>query len=534
MGRRGFTVRDLTEILLHWQAGRSIRQIARSLGIDRITVRKYVRWAVSLGYEPGQTQLSAQDWAGVLQEHAPELGSLTRPSVVFAELTRFHEVIVAGLETNCATTVWQRLHDQQGLQASLRSFRRYLHAYMPERCQRVSLTVRRDDPPPGQEAQIDFGYLGLWEDPELGRKRKVWVFCMVLSYSRHLFVHVVTRMDQAAWLQAHADAFAFFGGVPASLVVDNLKPGVLRPDLYDPQLNRGYQELAAYYGCLIDPCRAGHPKDKPRVERVIPYVRDSFFAGRRFDSLGHINQEGWQWCLSVAGMRQHGTTHHRPLEVFQQVEAPTLRPLPAQPFEPVIWTQAKVGPDCHVQVKRALYSIPYSFKERPTVGQTLAVRLSPRTVEFYLDQDLVKTHLRAQAGQRQTDWQDYPPHKADFFQRTPDWCRHQAAAFGPAVTQVVETLLARHQLHFLRQCQGILRLADTYGAQRLNAACQRALAYDDPAYHTIRNILSDGLDVQLLPSVGSAASGPAAGALLHGPDQLFRFDLHCERKDDHG
>jgi transposase len=351
-----------------------------------------------------------------------------------------------------------------------------------------------------------------------------------------MFVYVVTRMDQSHWLQAHLDAFTFFGGVPALLVIDNLKPGVLRADLYDPQLNRGYEELAAYYGILIDPCRAGHPKDKPRVERLMPYIRDSFFRGREFDSLYQINQDSATWCLSVAGTRVHGTTHERPLEVFQHVELAALRPLPAQPFEPVTWTQAKVAPDCHVQVARTLYSIPYRYQGKLTIGQTLGVRLSPHTVEFYLDHDLVKTHLRAKAGQRQTDWNDYPPDKARFFQRTPEWCRTRATQLGPAVAQVVEQLLTHHQLHFLRQCQGIISLAEKYGAPRLNSACRRALDYDDPSYKTIRNILQDGLEgLSTPPSASAQVVDVEAGAYLHGPAQLFNPPLNAnQRKDSYG
>ncbi len=544
MGRRSFTVRDMTEILMHWQAGRSIRQIARSLGVDRSTIRKYVRLASSLGYRPQQTNpsassgqaLSAGEWASILQAHTPELGGPAQRSAVFAEITRYHDAIVAGLETNCATTIWQRLHDEQGLRASLRSFRRYLHEYLPEYGQRVQPTVLRDDPPPGREAQVDFGYLGLWYDPEIGRKRKLWAFCMVLAHSRHMFVSVVTKMDQSAWIQAHVAAFAFFGGTPSVLVIDNLKAGVLRADLYDPQLNRGYEELAAYYGVLIDPCRAGHPKDKPRVERPMPYIRDSFFEGRLFDSLPEINHNAERWCLSVAGMRIHGTTRQRPLEVFHQIEAPTLRPLPPQPFEPVTWTQAKVAPDCHAQVARALYSIPYCYQGKTMLGKTLAVRVSEHTVEFYLDRELVKTHLRAKDRRRQTDWNDYPPEKAHFYQRTPDWCRFQAASLGPTVSHVVEELLSRHKLHYLRQCQGIIGLADKYSAQRLNAACQRALAFDDPAYRTIRNILHDGLEGQIPWSLTTSdPSTPEAGAYLHGPEQLFNPpNQHDERKDVNG
>ena len=133
---------------------------------------------------------------------------------------------------------------------------------------------------------------------------------------------------------------------------------------------------------------------------------------------------------------------------------------------------------------RVLYSVPYRY-----LGQTLAVRVAAHTVEFYLDQELVKTHVRLQDGRRQTDWNDYPPEKAQFFRRTPTGVGLRRASLGPAVAQVVETLLAQHALHYLRQCQGIIRLADKYGPDRLNAACQVALAFGDPAYHTVRNLL---------------------------------------------
>jgi transposase len=515
MVRRSFAVCDIAEILIHWQAGRPLRQIARSLGVDRNTVRKYVALAVGLGYRPGQTNLSSQEWASIVAQHAPELADPAKRSVVFAQIACYHDSITSGLQTNAVATVWQRLHDEQELHASLRSFYRYVDLYLPDHAKRAQLTVLRDDPPPGQEAQVDFGYLGLWHDPELGKPRKLWAFSMVLSYSRHMFVCVVTKMDQEAWIRAHVAAFAFFGGAPAFLVVDNLKPGVLRPDLYDPLVNRGYAELAAHYGVIIDPCRVAKPKDKPRVERTMPYIRDSFFAGRTFASLQEINQAAGKWCLSVAGERIHGTTRQRPLDHFQRTEATALCPLPPQPFEPVTWTQSKVARDCHVQVGRVLYSVPFRY-----VGKTLAARLSERTIEFYLDHALVKTHVRLQDSRRQTDWNDYPAQKARFFQRTPDWCRSQALTLGPAITQVVEELLSLHALHHLRQCQGIIGLAEKYGSGRLDAACRVALAFGDPAYRTVRNLLEKGLEGQSpLPLADSASK--TVGAYLHGPNHLF-------------
>jgi hypothetical protein len=374
------------------------------------------------------------------------------------------------------------------------------------------------------------GYLGLWTDPLCGKARKLWVFSMVLSFSRHMFIYVVSRIDQQSWIEAHVAAFAFFGGVPALLVIDNLKPAVLRPDLYDPQLNRGYAELAAHYGLLIDPCRVRHPKDKPRVERPMSYIRDSFFAGRSFASVSEMNQAGEFWCLSVAGERIHGSTHQRPLERFQRLEAAALRPLPPHPFEAVTWTQAKVARDCHVQVARSLYSVPYRY-----VGRTLAVRIATRTVELYCDELLVKTHLRVAVGHRQTDWQDYPAHKARFFQRSPDWCREQARTMGPAVGQVVGELLTSHALHHLRQCQGIIGLAEKYGAARLDAACRVAIAFGDPAYRTVRNLLEKGLEGQAPLPLPNSSSAAEVAAFLHGPQRLFTAETNTpERKDSHG
>ena len=144
-------------------------------------------------------------------------------------------------------------------------------------------------------------------------------------------------------------------------------------------------------------------------------------------------------------MRVHGTTRLPPLEVFQRVERPTLLPLPTQPFELVTWVQAKVARDCHIQAGSAWYSVPYQYR-----GRTVDVRLTSRLVPCYLQYQLVKTHLRVPKGQRSTDWNDYPPEKAAFFQRTPDWCRTWAGLLGPAVSEAVEAVLEVQALHHLR------------------------------------------------------------------------------------
>jgi hypothetical protein len=262
---------------------------------------------------------------------------------------------------------------------------------------------------------------------------------------------------------------------------------------------------------IIDPARSGKPRDKARIERVIPYIRDSFWSGREFTSLEEINRQAAQWCLKVAGVRDHGTTHQQPLTLFHLTEEKQLKPLPAVPFEIVTWHQAKVALDCHVQVANTLYSVPYRY-----VGKRVDVKLGSRIVEIYLDYELIKTHMRGDRGRRVTDWNDYPPEKAAFFHRTPQWCRHKASQIGQSTRETVESLLNEHALHYLRQCQGILRLVDTYGEERLEQACARANAFGDPSYRTVKTILERGLDKQ--PPIFEPLR--VTGAFLRGPEEL--------------
>ena len=517
MARREFEVCDIVEIYLHWQAGEGVRRIARSLGLDRSTVKKYISPALEAGFKPGEPKTEAE-WIAFIQKTFPEVADPVNRHKVFGEIGCFHDQIEKDLTENKASTVWQRLHDEAGLKASLTSFRRYIRAMMPEAVLAQEITVWRPDLPPGEEAQVDFGYLGKWMDPVTGKARKVWAFVMVLAFSRHMFVKPVFRMDMKTWVECHLLAFEFFGGVTRRISLDNLKGGVLKPDIYDPVLNRDYAGMASHYGALVDPCRQGHPKDKPRVERQFPYVRDSYWRGRDFGSPSHMDSEAVRWCFSVAGKRIHGTTRQRPLEHFECEEKPCLRPLPRERWESATWQTAKIGMDCHGSVARSFYSVPFKY-----AGRTLDVRLTDKTVQFFLGEDLVKTHVRAGdplkmgGGRRKTDLADLPAEKTAFYVRNPEWCVAQAAEIGPAALAAVREVLSVNTLYNLRQAQGIVRLAERYGALRLNAAAERAASFGDPRYMTVKNILEKGLE-RLPSSSGGAAS--ELPAFLHG-DEAF-------------
>src|SRR5712692_1089594 len=267
MARRTFDVIDVTEILMHWHAGRSKNEMAESLGVDRKTLRKYIAPAEAAGIVPGGPAKSEEEWAELVRGWFPQLADTRLRQVTWPAISEHHDYIVEQLKAGVRmSTVHQRLRDEHGLAVSVQGFRRYVTANLPEETRRSQVRVR--DPNPagaGEQAQIDYGQLGRWLDPVTGKLRTVQAFVMVLACSRYMFVRPVLKMDQRAWTECHAGAFAFFAGVPARLVPDNLKTGVDKPDLYDPKLNRSYAELAAHYGCLIDPARSRKPRDKPRV-----------------------------------------------------------------------------------------------------------------------------------------------------------------------------------------------------------------------------------------------------------------------------
>jgi hypothetical protein len=284
---------------------------------------------------------------------------------------------------------------------------------------------------------------------------------------------------------------------------------VTRPDLYDPQINRAYAELADYYGVLIDPARAGKPKDKPRIERPMPYIRDSYWRGREFTSLTHMQDAALVWCTETYGRHHHrGLDGAAPVTVFDAVESQTLAPLPPRPFEPVVYSTGKIAPDCHVKAGKALYSCPWRL-----IGQQVLIRAAGDVVQIFHNDHVVATHVLHLSG-RATNFEHYPPHKTAYTLRTVAWCRTQAEQIGSGAVAVVGELSQVNAVHRLRAIQGIIRLRDRYDDARLDAACARALQVGDPSYRTIKGILAAGTEHDGTPAPARAQ----APAFLRGPD----------------
>ena len=510
-------MRDVTEILVHWYAGRSQNEIAASLGVDRKTIRKYLAPAIAAGMSPGGPPLGQARWAELVGGWFPGLVDARLRQVTWPQVGAHRDYVARMLGSGVSkATIHQRLRDEQGLTASLASFKRWVAANLPEEVHRDRVTVLGDPGVPGESAQIDYGHLGCWVDPRSGKKHRVWAFVMVLVCSRFMFVRPVLRMDQHAWTEAHVEAFAFFEGVPARLVPDNLKTGVDKPDLYDPKINRSYAELAAHYDTLVDPARALKPKDKPRVERPMPYVRDSFWRGREFTSMAQMQAEALIWCREVAGQRAcrplEGAAPAAVFAAIESVEAGGLKPLPHRRFELATWSRAKVGPDIHVKVGSCLYSVPWRH-----IGAQVEARSTHTVVQIFEAGELIATHPRQLRG-KASDLAHYPPEKIAFKMRTPAWCRHRAREIGPSCQAVIAGLLEINALFRLRAAQGVIGLIDKYGPDHLETACARAIEVGDPSYRTIKGILATGAHAR--PAPESTGDGGAA-AHLHGPGQLF-------------
>lgn len=502
---------DFVEMFRHWNAGRSQVQINEALNIDRKTIRKYLAPALAEGLAPSPGEVFDEElWRARIGRWFPELIDPTARALTWPLIAAHHQWITDQLDAPVTVaTIAQRLRDDYHVEVSESTVRRYITTTFAEQRLEDKATVPRGAVEPGSEGQIDYGKLGMWLDPASGRRVAVWVFVMILSCSRALFVQPVLRMDQSSWNASHVAAFEFFGGVPARLVCDNLKTGVTRPDLYDPQINLAYGELAAFYDTLIDPARARKPKDKPRVERPMPYIRDSFFAGRKFTSLAQMQAEAIRWVTDVYGQHKHrGLDGQSPAAVFTAIEADTLMPLPPRPFESVVYSVGRVAPDCHVKAGKALYSVPWRL-----IGQQVTARTTGDVVQILHTGTVVATHVLHLSG-RSTNPEHYPPHKIAHTLHTVTWCRIQAEQIGPGAVAIVAELSAINAIHRLRAIQGIIRLRDTYGDDRLDAACARSLTVGDPNYRTVKGILVAGTEHGDDPP----RHAPIAPAILRGPE----------------
>lgn len=483
MANRRFEMYQYRQVLSRLRLNDSSRAIARSGLMGRTKVEALRRIAHEKGWlDPS---LPLPDDATLAEALRPVTHRPQTQSTVLPYEEQVKNWCRRGVRGTSIYSALVRNHGFCGSYSAVRRFIRHIKEANPD----VTTVLDFD---PGDTAQVDFGRGPRITDVQTGETFKTWVFVMVLAWSRHMYAEIVLDQKVETWLGCHRRAFEWFGGVPARVGIDNLTTAITKACYYDPEVQRAYGELAEGYGFRIAPCPVRDPKKKGRVEAGVKYVKGSFLPLRDFRSLADANKQLGAWALGEAGNRIHGTTHERPLTRFVEVERSFLNPLPATPPELAAWAKLKVHGDCHVQFQKCRYSVPWKL-----VRKELWLRASETTVRIYHEHEMVAVHPRlSRPGSRSTLPEHLPPETQAYLMRDPQWCLKQARAVGPACHTLVEALFSDRVLDNLRAAQGIIRLGERFGITRLEAACQRALAYDSLRYRTVKEILHKGLDQQ--------------------------------------
>jgi transposase len=490
MAFREVTVVQVREALRRWLRGEGERSIARGVGIDRKTARRYVAAAVKLGVQRfgGEEQITDEVLGQIVEEVRPHRPDGHGPA--WRRLEAERPQIEAWVKDDFTVVKIGILLGRQGIVVPHRTLARFA----VERCGagRRHTTVRVDDPPPASELQVDFGRLGLVPD---GDKRRVCHgLIFTACYSRHMFVWPTFRQTTEEVIRGFEAAWSYFGGVFPVVIPDNLSAVVTKAEHTAPCFNDVFLEYAQSRGFVIDPARVATPTDKPRVERVVPYVRSNFFKGEEFKDLADVAVRAEEWCTTTAGLRIHGTTQCRPLESFRVEEQALLLALPCAPFDTPVWSDAKVHRDCHVEVARALYSVSYLLR-----GQTVRARRDTSVVKLYSKGQLVKVHPKVAPGKRSSDPADYPPGKEVYARRDVESLQRRALEIGPAVGAYAAALLdSPLPWTKMRQVYRLLGLAKKWGPVRLDQACRRALD-------------AEAVDVNLVARMLERAREDAAG-----------------------
>tara|TARA_B100001750_G_scaffold81172_1_gene64511 strand:+ start:347 stop:1882 length:1536 start_codon:yes stop_codon:yes gene_type:complete len=478
---------EVEEVIYRWRQGMSTRRIAHTLGIARNTVRRLITQAQQTGLTVESTESDLETLKNNLASlRCQQVKNISKRTAYLYFETHHAQIIQWREMPHMTVSQMIRLFQEKGKKVSETSLRRYLHEHFPV----LPTSTVHLETIPGQQAQVDFGYMGLMFDSLTQRQRKAYAFIMTLSHSRYRFVHFVFGQDIATWIDCHRRAFQFFGGVPLTIMLDNLKAGVIKAHIYDPILNRTYGECERHYGFMCDPNKIKMPRHKGKVERSVSLVRQQILAGRTFKDIIEANSKALQWCREEIATRVCRSTGRTPLDIFENEEKVCLKPLPLKEYEAAHWQELKVHRDHHVVFEGSYYSVPTAY-----IGKKIWLRASLRMIEIYSEHQKIKVHIRSSIrGKWVTDQQDYPESKRLFLENNSKSCLKQAQLVGPFTAQFMEKILEGSTVIGQRKAQAILRLRDHYGHQRLEAACQRSVGFDNFTHMSLKNILNHGLE----------------------------------------
>lgn len=492
-GKR-LSMRKIREVLrLKWGAGLSGRTVAERCGIGRTTAREYVQRAVRAGLSwPLPAELTDAQLEQLLFPPASTVPGCERPLPDWQEV--HDDLRRKGVTLLLLWEEYKAAHPE-GFQYSrfcdlYRAWNRKLPLWM------------RQDHRAGEKLYVDYtGMTTPVTDPKTGEARQAQVFVATFGASHYTYAEATWTQTLPDFIASHVRAFAYFGGVSELIVPDNLKQGVTSPCRYDPDLNRTYERLAEYYGCAILPARVRKPQDKSPVELGVQGIEQRVLAklrNRVFFSLAELNK-------AIAGLlleynqRSFQQREGSRRSLFEKLDQPALKPLPPKPYEYAKWTQARVSLDYHVYVRddKHYYSVPHKL-----VGHKLDVRLSATHIECFDCGTRVASHLRSRKEHGHTTRPEHMPKShREHAKWTPERIIRWVGKAGKAAAEVAEKIIddRPHPEQGFRACRGLIRLGEKYGADRLEAACARALVLQSSRYKTVNEILKHNLDKQPLP-----------------------------------
>jgi len=503
-------MRKIKEVLRLRALGQSPGAIARSLGIGENTVRRYVRRAEEAGLGwPLPPELGDAALQALLFPLPPPAGTV-RPVPDWAEVQR--ELRRKGVTLQLLWLEYKAAHPEAGYQYTqfCEHYRRWRDHLDP---------VLRQEHRSGEKTFVDYaGQTMSVVDPTTGEIREAQIFVGVLGASNLTFVDATWTQTLPDWIGSHVRMFAYYGGSSAAIVPDNLRSGVTRPCFYDPDINPTYQDLATHYSTAVLPGRPGRPRDKAKVESGVLVAERWLLAPLRnqlFHGLGELNRALAE-RLELLNDRPFQKIEGTRRSLFEAFERDALRPLPSEPFEIAERRKARVNIDYHVDVLGHLYSVPHQL-----VRQPVEVRLTATAVEIFHDGRRVAAHLRSY---RKGAFTTEPGHRPKSHQAHLEWSPSRlvrwAAKTGPSTAALVQHVLDSrpHPEHGYRACLGILRLADRYGRERLEAACARALRIGGTSYRSVKSILEHGLDREPVADEQTTLQLPKDHPHLRGPD----------------
>ena len=494
--------------------GKSNRAISRALGIDRGTVAKTLSqiqnqppvWEAPTGsggaptgfqdtdhvIQAEPTQVAASDVeacsASIIASSSSSVDGDETPTGSRSECEPYRDEIFRKLEQGLtAQRIWQDLIDEYGFAAKYHSVRRYVARLQ----QKTPQLVRRMEVTAGEEAQVDFG-TGAWITTDDGKRRRTWVFRIVLSHSRKGYSEAVFHQNTEAFIGALENSFRYFGGTPKTLVIDNLKAAVKQADWYDPEIHPKLQSFAQHYGTVFLPTKPYTPEHKGKVEAGVKYVKNNGLKGRQFVSLEAQNEHLRVWEERIADTRLHGTTKQQVRQRFEELERPTLMPLPVDRFPFFHEKRRSVHRDGHIEVAKAYYSAPPEF-----VGRDVWVRWDSRLVRIFNDRwEQMAIHARTESGKFRTDDKHIPKKRVSCIERGANAMLKELAIVGNAVKDWSAAMLQARGVEGIRVLQGLKALASKHDATALNAACETAMTHGALRLRTIRTLLNRNSEAQ--------------------------------------